>query len=606
MIRDVPGEPAANNDAPVLGRRDFVRSALAAFLASTAAPGCDALPNTSKPIANTADTHRRSSLYSQAQLVTGSMEAGSVSFSSENGTFQDDDVGKVAVIPGAGECRVLSDAAITTGSTELTSPSGRFSSADIRSAVAISGAGADGGDLKSTVKSVVNATTVTLGAPAATTVSNATATVAAYLTTTIAAVSGSVARLNDAPDIAIRGATMLYGTDNRKALETAISAGGDVAIPAGIYLSAGSVSLDHASNVTVRGAGRDDTVIYQVGVGGAAIFQTRRFTVKAPLSGFSMSDLTLDGAFTQGKYHVDNCGVRIECLAQCTFRDMTVRNTLATGLGIDNLSTGTLIENVLALNCGAGSRGIGPGCAGIGIGMSGNVNDFIVRNCWTEGNGTFGILIETGNKATVSGAVITGCTAIGNALSGFADAAGKGIMWSECYAYANELDGFTNCSGTVSGGVPGRDTVWENCAAIGNQRHGFSYEPWQLGLPSMPYQPNPNRTANVTWKNCRANSNGQNGFEINTAATSVDGVSLTECIGFANAGSGVAFVGQRGSVENVAIAGGVFSGNTDFGIAFANELDVNAAAVRDTATPDNHAGPIAVPVGILVEQTNNR
>jgi hypothetical protein len=584
---------------------------VALFAAATLA-GCENLPNipdsrgNAKPVATKQCNANDHGCYGEAQIVTGSMDAASANFRRDNGSFQDGDVGKVVVVIGAGETRRLSDAAVATNSIELTSANGRFKTSDVRSVVTIAGAGPGGVDLTTTVKTIVSHTTITLADAAATEVSGAAATVTAYLTTSIVSVSGNEARLNDEAGRTVTGATALYGTDNTDALAQAIAAGGEVVIPAGKYLTAASVSLDNASNMTIRGAGNTATVIYQVGAGGAAIFQTRKFTHAAPLTQFSMSDLTLDGAFTQGEYHVDNCGVRIEYLAQCTFRDMTIRNVLATGLGVDSLFNSSLVENVVATNCGAGAPGVGPGCAGIGIGLSGDDNDFIVRNCWTEGNGTFGIFIETANKATVIGPQIVGCTAVGNELSGFADAAGKGATWTACYSYGNKVDGFTNCSGTVQDAVPGRDTHWEDCVAMGNGRHGFAYEPWRLGLPSAPYQPNTNVTSNVTWKNCRASGNGQNGFEMNAATTTINGITIDGCMSHDNEGSGLAFVGQGGGVKNVAVTGGIFNGNNEFGVAFASGVNVGNAIVRDTTTQANRAGAIAVPTGVTVDLANNK
>lgn len=612
MIRGVRGHPRANNRRHTFTRREFSRSVAVALLAAAALAGCEDLPNIPnsrgkvKPGATKQCNASDPDCYGEAQIVAGSMVAESQYLKLDNGSFKDGDVGKLVVVVGAGETRRLSDAAIAANSVELTSASGRFRPSDVRSVVTISGAGSGGSDLTTSVKAFVNDTTITLTDAAATEVSRAAATVTAYLTTNVVSVSGNEARLNDEAGRTVTGATVLYGTDNTKALAQAIAAGGEVVIPAGKYLTAASVSLDTASNVIVRGAGRTATVIYQVGTGGAAIFQTRKFTHATPLTKFSMTDLTLDGAFTQGQYHVDNCGVRIEYLAQCTFRDMTIRNTLATGLGIDSLFNGSLVENVVATNCGASAPGVGPGCAGIGIGLSGDDNDFIVRNCWTEGNGTFGIFVETANKATVIGPQIVGCTAVGNELSGFADAAGKGATWTACYSYGNKIDGFTNCSGTVQNAVPGRDTHWEDCVAIGNGRHGFSYEPWRLGLPSAPYQPNPNLTSNVTWKNCRASGNGQNGFEMNAATATINGITVDGCMSYENMGSGLAFVGQGGTVMNVAVTGGLFNSNNEFGVVFAPGLSVENAAVRDTTFRANQAGTISVPTGVTVDLADDK
>lgn len=81
----------------------------------------------------------------------------------------------VADFGAKGDGQRVENAAMTTGRNVLTSVSGLFTAADVGKSILVNGAGAFGGRLSTTIATYTSATTVTLEAPAASTVSAATA-----------------------------------------------------------------------------------------------------------------------------------------------------------------------------------------------------------------------------------------------------------------------------------------------------------------------------------------------------------------------------------------------------------------------------------------------
>ncbi|GAB3458516.1 NosD domain-containing protein [Insolitispirillum peregrinum] len=110
----------------------------------------------------------------------------------------------------------LSTAVMTAGSAVLTVTGAAFTVGDVGKLVVVSGAGANGAPLYSTIAARSSATVVTLAAVASTSVS---------------------------------GAQIVYGTDQRAAMQAAFTAtkGGTVFIPAGIYMLSASIVLPFAS-----------------------------------------------------------------------------------------------------------------------------------------------------------------------------------------------------------------------------------------------------------------------------------------------------------------------------------------------------------------------
>lgn len=126
-----------------------------------------------------------------------------------------------AIIPSG----LVSDAAIidslnmTAGSAALTSATAQFQAADVGKFIRVRGAGAAGGDLVTTIAARASATSITLTAPAATTVSNA------------------------------QG---VYGTNNSAAIQAAIDAAGASTIQKTVFIPEGRYLCNVISLPSVR------------------------------------------------------------------------------------------------------------------------------------------------------------------------------------------------------------------------------------------------------------------------------------------------------------------------------------------------------------------
>lgn len=534
-----------------------------------------------------------------AVVTTGSISSATGALTKTSGSFLATDVGKTVIIPNAGTTRSVANGAITTGTTTLTSSTAAFTSADVRSTVAVTGAGVSAAALVATITEVLSATQVTLSVAASTTVSSAATTISAYLSVTILSVASGVATISTNALHSITAGTFIYGTDDTAAINAAIAAavGGRVFIPAGNYLV--SSPLIPQNNVAVVGAGTGATRIYGVGTSGFPIFlqsslittfasASQNSTLAAPLTDFTLADLTIDGLYMQTAYYVNNNGVRVQFQAHCTYRDLVIQNTLETGLAADYPTKGTTIHNVRALMCGAGSlNGVsGSGGGGIGVGTGASaLEEFVISDCHAYGNGTYGIFIETETTSVWSvGGRVVGCFAAAN-KTGFGDSGGQGVIWSGCVAYQNAQDGFAVDIGTTSTAAPGQDTLLVDCVAYLNGRHGFSYS-----NTTTQY----NAVARITWAACKAFSNVSNGFAIIPAGPSsgnLDCFMLDSCEAYLNGASGFILFGTGPTVRQLIITGGAYyaNGQTSGTDHYGLRLNSTAAevAIRGVKAFDN-------------------
>lgn len=511
-----------------------------------------------------------------AIATTAGITSGASALTKVSGSFTATDVGKTVVVKGAGTTRSLtgtSTLAIATGTTALTTTgNANFTAADVRSTIVIPGAGVAGAALIATIVNVISASSVTLDTAAGTTVSAATPTttmVTAFLITTIASVASGVATLAASAGRTVTASSTLYGTNDAPAINAAITAaaaagGGKVVLPQGNYLITSPINpIDH---VRLVGNCFGQSVVYKANTTGPAIYSVR--TAGNPLVGFGLMDLTLEGIYTQQptSYAVSNKGIQTEYVSGCTYQNVIVQNMMATGFAMDYMTGGTVVHGCRAISNGAGTRAgsQGGGGSGFGIGTGNGVSvmDATISDCFSWGNGNYGIFFESENGTMSTGVKVINCTAANNFASGFSDCGLDGAIFSGCLSYGNAIDGFTNDSGTVisSGSKPGQNTLWTNCISRGNARHGFGYQPWALGIVGAPAYA-PNTVQGVSWKNCKAIGNTIRGFEIQcNTPDSLDGLSLDNCEAYQNGSSGLLFWGS-GTVKNASVNGGAYYGN---------------------------------------------
>ena len=252
-------------------------------------------------------------------------------------------------------------------------------------------------------------------------------------------------------------------SDAQPAIQAAIEKGKTEGKP--VRLLAGKLKLNKAitavDKLVLRGAGMGKTILLPQGQANAIEYKAG--TEGEPISDVIFSDFDIDGKdqiMPSGGYApTQTKGAFIEKMHRIEMRNLHIRNTGATGLGIDHV-TG-VIENVWAVNCGRFNGGNKPGGSGIGIGtgwLDPVFEPLTIANCHTIGNARFGIFIESQTDgAAPSGITITGCTARGN-KDGIGDAGGTGAIITGNHVIENTRSGIDVDHGTLSQGAPGLQT----------------------------------------------------------------------------------------------------------------------------------------------------
>lgn len=180
-----------------------------------------------------------------------------------------------------------------------------------------------------------------------------------------------------------------------------------------IYLPKGTYMLDEpilwASNVSLRGEGMGLAVLkprQSEGVGeGFAAIRGMTFSADAPCVNCTFEQFTIDGSeMNITEYTSWPKGINIHYMNNPVFRDLEIRNTCATGLGVDQLANG-VIDHVVCINCGRSwaSTGAEQNAGGAGIGIGTNSMDgesLIIQNCVADGCGNYGIFLENQGHST--------------------------------------------------------------------------------------------------------------------------------------------------------------------------------------------------------------
>ena len=195
-------------------------------------------------------------------------------------------------------------------------------------------------------------------------------------------------------------------TDDSPALNTLVTAvhdagGGTIYLPKGVYMLDSPILW--LSNVSLRGEGMGITVLktrQAAGVGeGFAAIRGLTFAEDAPCVNCSFEQFTIDGSeMNITNYTSWPKGINIHFMDKSVFRDIEIRNTCATGLGVDHLRN-SVVDHVVCINCGRSWSGNGVeqnvGGAGIGIGTNRmNGESLIIQNCIVDGCGNYGIFLE--------------------------------------------------------------------------------------------------------------------------------------------------------------------------------------------------------------------
>ena len=258
------------------------------------------------------------------------------------------------------------------------------------------------------------------------------------------------------------------GLDNSKILQRLINnvsrEGGVIYIPAGEYEFAqistqtiGSHCIKMRSNVTIRGAG-EKTVLKPVGASekGLEMFYFNKYldTGEAVyLENCRFEDFVIDAAGTSCEtYTSAGKGFMFNLFRNCHWARVTVKNTDATGFGVD-CPIDSSIVNCVAINCGKAANTASAGASGFGIGFGYSEEEsMLISDCRSIGNRKFGFFFEHQGRFNAVKYAATDC-------SGFAV--------KNCTAEGN-LYNF--------GGIRAINTTYENCISVAPRGQGFYFE----------------------------------------------------------------------------------------------------------------------------------
>lgn len=240
--------------------------------------------------------------------------------------------------------------------------------------------------------------------------------------------------------------------------------GAAIYIPAGEYKFAeigtqtiGSHCVKMQSNVSIKGDG-ESTVLKPEGAsnGGLDMFYFNDYVDTGKpvyLENCDFEDFVIDGAGTSCKtYTSAGKGFMFNLFKNCNWKNVVVKNTDATGFGVDCPIGGSIVD-CIAINCGKAATTSNGGASGFGIGFGYSEDEyFTISNCQSYDNKKFGFFFEHQGRfsstkykaAGAEGFLITDCTASGN--------------------YYN------------FGGLLTMDTVYENCTSSEALRHGYFFE----------------------------------------------------------------------------------------------------------------------------------
>ena len=258
------------------------------------------------------------------------------------------------------------------------------------------------------------------------------------------------------------------GAQNSLALQALIDRlsedGGTVYIPAGNYLfsangtqTIGSHCIKMRSNVSIVGDG-ESTVLRPTGdsLYGLDMFYFNDFLDTGDpvyLRNCRFEGFVIDAAGTSCEYYTSaGKGFMFNLFENCHWKNVTVKNTDATGFGVDCPLDST-ISACTAIACGKAASEENTGASGFGIGFGYSENESLtITDCTANGNKKFGFFFEHQGRfndekygATPKNPfTVKNCAADGN-LFGF-------------------------------GGVCTENTVYESCRSENSLRFGFLFK----------------------------------------------------------------------------------------------------------------------------------
>lgn len=234
------------------------------------------------------------------------------------------------------------------------------------------------------------------------------------------------------------------------------------------------------SGVSLIGGGQEGTIFLPMGY--LPAFQYRGKPTEASpeiyVENIQFCDFTVDGENQQlhpeRGYIPDIKGIFLQYYRNAVFDRLTVRNTGATGFGVD-MPDRVFVANFLVENCGRLAQVGDLGASGFGLGTSFLSSEPIfLSKIVGRGNKNYGIFFEPQRGVgTAQDAIVSDATFSGN-YAGMADCGIEGLIASNINLRGNQY-GFMADTGTNNGGRPGHRGKLINLIVKDNTKHGMYF-----------------------------------------------------------------------------------------------------------------------------------
>lgn len=395
-------------------------------------------------------------------------------------------------------------------------------------------------------------------------------------------------------------------TDDQAAIQAAIDActaagGGEVYLPAGTY--AIEDSLVPHSNVTIVGDGMDLTIIAPSWVANKSAFHYDSGTYNSgnPHVAMHFRDFTIDGSGASNSSYTTNCkGFYALYMQDCSFTRVCVRDSFATGFGVDFLVR-VSFDQCLAIGCGSGLTNPDTqfGGNGFGIGTGGYANEEVsFTGCHAYGGNNNGFLFEA--QATAFQGryfTMTGCTSRENyrnlRLSGMECFTATG-----CHFHNADDDNIYITGSVFKNIVNPSKIVINGCVVKDAGDNGIT-----IGTADMDTGV---AVQDITISNCEINGNTDHGIQI-------DGGRRILIVGNQIGGNGSGtengiLLNPVRDINHVHIVGNDIYNNQGYGIRLgaggAGSLDINYCVIENNKFYDDQGSPLQDGPILLNENTS--
>ncbi|MGP7156678.1 right-handed parallel beta-helix repeat-containing protein [Klebsiella pneumoniae] len=241
-----------------------------------------------------------------------------------------------------------------------------------------------------------------------------------------------------------------------------------------------SIPVVPKSGVSLVGGGQEGTIFLPMGY--LPAFQYRGKPTEASpeiyVENIQFCDFTVDGENQQlhpeRGYIPDIKGIFLQYYRNAYFDRLTVRNTGATGFGVD-MPDKVFVANFIVENCGRLAQVGDLGASGFGLGTSFMSSEPIfLSKIVGRGNKNYGIFFEPQRSVgTAQDAIVSDATFSGN-YAGMADCGIEGLIASNINLRGNQY-GFMADTGTNNGGRPGHRGKLINLIVKDNTKHGMYF-----------------------------------------------------------------------------------------------------------------------------------